>query len=184
MLSLLRFFKYFGTACFNLPSLKLHLCVYGHWDGIGTEVPGTDPVIRTRIRTKISRIPNTGYGETSSRDRHVNQMFVKILWLNKKKISCRMIFSYFTIKRWAKKAGEKLSISFYYQPPSPPPQTLTMVLLSVVDPWHFGTDLDPDPGIRASGQWIRILLFSSLTTKTPTKNYLFFCLLLFEGAFK
>jgi hypothetical protein len=52
----------------------------------------------------------------------------------------------------------------------------------------FGTD--PDPGIRASDQWIRIririLLFSSLTFKTPTKNYFiskFFCLLPFEGTF-
>ncbi len=32
---------------------------------------------------------------------------------------------------------------------------------TLVDPLHFGTD--PDPGIRASNQWIRILLFSSLT---------------------
>ncbi len=43
---------------------------------------------------------------------------------------------------------------------------------SVVDPWHFGTD--PDPRIRASGRLIqirlRILLFSSLTFKTPIKN--------------
>ncbi len=42
---------------------------------------------------------------------------------------------------------------------------------SVVDPWHCGKD--PDPGIRAADQWIRlriwlrILLFSSLTFKTP-----------------
>ncbi len=34
----------------------------------------------------------------------------------------------------------------------------------------FGTDPDPDPRIRASDQWIQILLFSSLTFKTPTKN--------------
>ncbi len=46
--------------------------------------------------------------------------------------------------------------SFIYKHPS----TVT----SVVDPWHFGTD--PDPRIRASDQWIRILLFSSLTFKT------------------
>jgi hypothetical protein len=31
-----------------------------------------------------------------------------------------------------------------------------------------------------SGSWLRILLISSLTFKTPTKK--FFCLLLFEGA--
>ncbi len=38
---------------------------------------------------------------------------------------------------------------------------IPMVGTNVVDPWHFGTD--PDPGIRASDQWIqlRILLFSS-----------------------
>jgi hypothetical protein len=59
-------------------------------------------------------------------------------------------------------------------------------LSSVVDLWHFGTD----PGIRTSDQWqwigiqLPILLFSSLTFKTPTKNYLFsmlFCVLLLEG---
>ncbi len=33
-----------------------------------------------------------------------------------------------------------------------------------------------------SASWIRIVLFSSLTVKTPTKNK-FFCLLLFEGTF-
>ncbi len=48
------------------------------------------------------------------------------------------------------------------------------VLSSVVDQGHVGTD--PDPRIRASDQWIRIMLFSSLTFKTPTKK--FFCLLL------
>jgi hypothetical protein len=33
--------------------------------------------------------------------------------------------------------------------------------------------IHPDPQIRASDQWIRIriLIFSSLTFKTPTKNY-------------
>ncbi len=47
-------------------------------------------------------------------------------------------------------------------------------LISVADPWHFG--VDPDPRIHASDLWIRIriririLQFSSLTFKTPTKN--------------
>jgi hypothetical protein len=40
--------------------------------------------------------------------------------------------------------------------------------------WHFG--VDPDPRIHASEYWIRIwtliLLFSSLTFKTPSKNNL------------
>ncbi len=40
----------------------------------------------------------------------------------------------------------------------------------IADPWHFGVD----PGIHASDYWIRILIrilqFSSLTFKTPTKN--------------
>jgi hypothetical protein len=40
--------------------------------------------------------------------------------------------------------------------------------VSVVDPGHFGTD--PDTRIHASDQWTRILLFSSLTLKTPTKK--------------
>jgi len=43
---------------------------------------------------------------------------------------------------------------------------------SVPDPWHFSTD--------------RILLFSSVIFKTPTKNFFpffFFCLLHFEGTF-
>ncbi len=44
---------------------------------------------------------------------------------------------------------------------------------SVLDPWHFGTDPDPNQRIRASDQWIRILLFSPLTFKTPTKTYFF-----------
>jgi hypothetical protein len=40
-----------------------------------------------------------------------------------------------------------------------------------VGPLHFG--MDPNSRIRASDQWIRIriMLFSSLTFKTPTKNY-------------
>jgi hypothetical protein len=67
---------------------------------------------------------------------------------------------------------------------------------SVADPRHFGVDPDRDPGsdpdlrIHASDYWIRIqiriLLFSSLTFKTPRNNYIFkrfFCLLLFEDAF-
>jgi hypothetical protein len=41
-----------------------------------------------------------------------------------------------------------------------------------VDPWHFVAD--PDPWIHASDQWIRILLFSSLTFKTPTLKLAFF----------
>ncbi len=60
---------------------------------------------------------------------------------------------------------------------------------SVADPWHFG--VDPDPRIHASDKWIRIrmriwiLLFASLTFKTPKKiNFFnFFCLLHFEGTF-
>jgi hypothetical protein len=44
---------------------------------------------------------------------------------------------------------------------------------SVVDSWHFGTD--PDPGISASDQWIRIrfLLFSFSTFKRPTSKLFF-----------
>jgi hypothetical protein len=50
----------------------------------------------------------------------------------------------------------------------------SMVFTSGADPWHFGVDPDPDPRTHAS-DWIRIriLLFSSLTFKTPTKNYFF-----------
>ncbi len=47
-------------------------------------------------------------------------------------------------------------------------------------------DPDPDPRIHASDLWIRILLFSSLTFKMPTKTIFvktFSCLLLFEGTF-
>ncbi len=46
---------------------------------------------------------------------------------------------------------------------------------SVADPWHY--DVNPDPRIHASDKWIRIwiLLFSSLTFKTPKKtNFLSF----------
>ncbi len=48
---------------------------------------------------------------------------------------------------------------------------------SVPDPWHFGMDPDPGPRIHAS-DWriwirIRILLFSSLTFKTPTITNVF-----------
>jgi hypothetical protein len=41
---------------------------------------------------------------------------------------------------------------------------------SVEDPWHFGTDADP--GIRANDLRIRfrILLFSSMDFKIPTKK--------------
>ncbi len=35
----------------------------------------------------------------------------------------------------------------------------------------FWCGSDPDPWIHASEYWIRILLFSSLTVKMPTKNY-------------
>ncbi len=43
------------------------------------------------------------------------------------------------------------------------------------DPGHFGVDPDPDldSRIHASDKWIRILLFSSLTFKMPTKNKFF-----------
>ncbi len=46
-----------------------------------------------------------------------------------------------------------------------------------------GTDLDPPK--TASDHWVRLLLLSSLTFKTPTKNFflVFFCLLHFEGTF-
>jgi hypothetical protein len=50
---------------------------------------------------------------------------------------------------------------------------------SVPEPWHFCVDPVPDPQIHASDKWIRILLFSSLTFKMPTKNNL----KLFEGTF-
>ncbi len=45
---------------------------------------------------------------------------------------------------------------------------------SVVDPWHFGTE--PDPRIRTTDLWIRIriLLFSSVAFKMPTKKLVFF----------
>ncbi len=64
-----------------------------------------------------------------------------------------------------------------------------IILNSVPDPWHFGTD--PDPRISTSDQRIRIrlriLLFSSMTFKMPTtqdKFFLsFFCLVLFECTF-
>jgi hypothetical protein len=52
----------------------------------------------------------------------------------------------------------------------------------VVDPWHFGTD--PHPWIRTTDIRIRILLFSSVADKMPTKTKFFsrvFCLLHFEG---
>jgi hypothetical protein len=39
---------------------------------------------------------------------------------------------------------------------------------SVADPCHFG--VDPNPRIHASDKWIRILLFSSLTFKRPTRT--------------
>jgi hypothetical protein len=42
------------------------------------------------------------------------------------------------------------------------------LLSSVADPRHVG--VNPDPRIHASDQWIRILLFSSMTFKMPTKN--------------
>jgi hypothetical protein len=48
------------------------------------------------------------------------------------------------------------------------------LLSSLADPCHIG--IDPDPRIRTSAQKIRlrILLFSSVTFKIATKNYLFF----------
>ncbi len=55
---------------------------------------------------------------------------------------------------------------------------------SVPDPWHFG--VDPDPRIHSSDKWmrIRILLFSSLTFKTPTKTNLNKVLLLSKVLFE
>ncbi len=47
----------------------------------------------------------------------------------------------------------------------------TSFFFSVADPWHFG--VDPDTRIHASDLWIRILLFSPLTFKTPTKNKIY-----------
>ena len=67
---------------------------------------------------------------------------------------------------------------------SPPPA-------SVGDPWHFGTD--PDPGIPISDLRIqirpRILLFSSVTFKTPTRKlyfksfFAYYLPVLLEGTF-
>ncbi len=54
-------------------------------------------------------------------------------------------------------------------------------------PWHFGVDPDPDQRIHAFDKWIRILLFSSLTFKMPTKNYFskkeFLLITFWEGTF-
>ncbi len=68
--------------------------------------------------------------------------------------------------------------------------TRLLLFTSDADPWHFGVDPDPDldARIHARDYWIRILLFSSLTFKMPTKNKKqktktkkkFFCLLLIE----
>jgi len=46
---------------------------------------------------------------------------------------------------------------------------IIITTISVADPKHFGVDPDLDPRIHASDQWIRmrILLFSSLTSKMP-----------------
>ncbi len=52
-----------------------------------------------------------------------------------------------------------------------------------VDPCHFGTDPHPDPQIRTSDFRIRILLFSSLAFKMPTKNKFFAYYPLCEGTF-
>jgi len=52
-----------------------------------------------------------------------------------------------------------------------------IVSISVVNPCHICTDLDPWTRTTDFRIWIRILLFSSGTFKMPTK---FFCLLLFE----
>jgi hypothetical protein len=45
------------------------------------------------------------------------------------------------------------------------------VKYSVVDPWRFAKD--PDPRIRTADLRIRILLFSSVADKMPTKNKFF-----------
>jgi hypothetical protein len=60
-------------------------------------------------------------------------------------------------------------------------------LMDSVDPWHFGTDLDPririiDLRIRIRIR-IRILLFSPVADKMLTTFSKFFCLLLFNGTF-
>ncbi len=52
---------------------------------------------------------------------------------------------------------------------------------SVVDPWHVGTD--PDPRVRTTDLRIRILLFTSVMFKMPTKKYFLSFLLIFEGTF-
>ncbi len=60
---------------------------------------------------------------------------------------------------------------------------LKWVKCSVPDPWHVGTD--PDLRIHTTDLKIRILLFSSVTFKIPTKNNFFwvFLLVLFKGTF-
>jgi hypothetical protein len=61
----------------------------------------------------------------------------------------------------------------------------TCIYLAVLCPFHFGTDPDPDPRIRTTYLrsrtrtrsillLVRILLFSSLPDKMPTKNNFFF----------
>ena len=47
-----------------------------------------------------------------------------------------------------------------------------LILLCIaVDPWHIGTD--PDPRIQITDLWIRMLLFSQVADKMPTKNKFF-----------
>ncbi len=49
-----------------------------------------------------------------------------------------------------------------------------ILLCIVVDPWHFGMDLDPR--IQITDLWIRfrILLFTQVTDKMPTNFFFFF----------
>jgi hypothetical protein len=60
--------------------------------------------------------------------------------------------------------------SLFFLCKSKTPVQLVNTSTSGADPWHLGPE--PDLRIHASDKWIqiRILLFSSLTFKTPTKN--------------
>ncbi len=116
---------------------------------------------RERTKTSILRLANAATTASSS---ETNTVIINTRWSIKKEVRSIQIWTFYTRS-------------------------------SVPDPWHFGVYLDP--GIHARDLWIRIriririrrirkririLLFWSLSFKTPTKDFKkkIFCLLLFE----
>ncbi len=116
--------------------------------------------VKIRIRIRNTAYKRWGNGERPQR--MAMDKCIEWMWLNE---------CVYVIKIWKIKKTKK------WHTASKPLKIIRITCCGSVTFWYGSR-------VRASDLWIRILLFSSLTFKTPPKKYFFFFyLLLFEGAF-